>query len=377
MLRRFFEWVSGKPKEWLEKPRLVPPSYREEPEDSSRWVMSQEFADSDYRNRRYYLAAERENQSDPYWRMVLVSRDLKHGDEYYETSRRQIADDPAEVIQYMQRFEETCREKNFIALPQSRGTYRKFANNFGKHFDGNGESFTVDTHEPIAREVFMNRQSLDKVFHGEAARKPLLNSWENVYDYIVNGRPVKEITEENLSASKAWAPYAAELEAMAAKLHQLPEYLAGDAFDENRKKATLKNMMEYVIVDSTRFETSAEMRLAQHLADATILVGLLRAGARLYDDAFSGGELSPERLAFIGDVGKVCARFAEHRFGLSEEEAKPIANIISQGGDPNGALLPSEVIVAQFPPQKQEAPQIEAQAKPAAASKPKKNKPAQ
>jgi hypothetical protein len=378
MLRRFFEWVSGKPKEWLSKPRLVPESYRVEPDDSSRWVMSQEYADAEYRNRRYYLAAVKEDANDSYWRMTLVSRDLKHGDEYFELSRRQIADDPSEVLQYMQRFEESCREKEFIALPQSRSTYRKFANNFGQHFDGEGHSFTVDTQEPIAREVFMSRESLEKVFHNEAAKKPVLDTWENIYAYIVNGQPVKGIAAEDLTGDKAWPVFAGELEAMAAKLHKLPDYLAGEEFTERQKQKTLENMIEYVIVDPTRFETSDKMRLAQHMADASILVGLLRAGAALYDAQFSAGlDLSPEKLAFVGLVGKVCANFAEQRFNLSESEAKPIANIISQGDDPYGKLLPAEVIVAKYPAPKAEpeVKQVAAAAQPAPASKPKKNKP--
>lgn len=371
MLRRFFEWVSGKPQEWLSKPRLVPPQFRDEPEDSSRFVMSQEFADNDHRNRRYYLAAVKETADDSYWRMTLVSRDLKHGDEYYELSRRQIADDPTEVIHYMQRFEETCREKEYIPLKQSRSTYRKFANNFGQIFDGDGESFTVDTQEPIAREVFMSRESLDKVFHSEAAKKPPLDSWENIYSYIVKGDPVKTITPEDLSQDKAWPQFARELEAMSVKLHKLPDYLANDGFGTRMKEQTLQNMREYVIADPTYFETSDKMRLAQHIADTSILVGLLRAGARLYDEQFSGGDLSPQKLAFVGTVGKVCADFAQSRFNLTEAEAKPIANIIAQGQDPYGMLLPSEIVVAQFPTAPPETSTPAPQAKAAA----KKNKP--
>lgn len=370
MLRRFFEWVSGKPEEWLSKPRLVPPQFRDEPEDSSRFVMSQEFADSDYRNRRYYLAAIKDSTDDSYWRMTLVSRDLKHGDEYYELSRRQIADDPTEVIHYMQRFEETCREKEYIPLKQSRGTYRKFASNFGQVFDGEGESFTVDTQEPIAREVFMSRESLDKVFHSEAAKKPPLDSWENIYSYIVKGDPVKTITAEDLSKDKAWPQFVRELDDMAAKLHKLPDYLSNENASIWQKERTLQNMQDYVIADPTYFETSDKMRLAQHVADTSILVGLLRAGARLYDEQFSGGDLSPQKLAFVGAVGKVCADFARDRFNLSEAEAKPIANIIAQGQDPYGMLLPSEIVTAQFPAAAPETPAP--QPKAAAA---KKNKP--
>lgn len=379
MLRRFFEWVSGKPQEWLSKPRLVPPQFRDEPEDSTRWVMSQEFADNNYRNRRYYLAAVKEDPGDSYWRMTLVSRDLKHGDEYFETSRRQIADDPSEVIQYMQHYEQTCREKEFIPLAQSRSTYRKFANQFGQHFDGDGESFTIDTQEPIAREVYMNRESLAKVFHSEAARKPTLDTWENLYTYIVKGDPVKTITAEELSKDKAWAGFAAQLEAMAQKLHKLPEYLASPDYSERQKEKTLGNMLEYVIADPTKFQTSAQMRLAQHMADTSILVGLLRAGAALYEAQFSSGlDLSPEKLAFVGRVGETCSSFAQSRFNLTEGEAKPVANIFAQGADPFGLLLPCEHILAQYPPVQPELaqPEKEAESKAAPASKQGKNKPA-
>ena len=115
-------------------------------------------------------------------------------------------------------------------------------------------------------------------------------------------------------------------------------------------------------------------QLAQQLCDATILVGMLRAGNALYKEQFGPGKkFSPESLQLISALGNVCKKFAEERLHFDAAEAAKVADVIAKGADPNGVLLPIEKTFEKFPPPAYDpapAPAPKA-AKPAAKKKPK------
>ena len=349
MFRKFVEWVTDKPKEWLSKPRLIPARYSDVPENDPRFVMSQEFADPEHRNRRYYLAGIKEKATDTFWQMTLITRDLKHGDDYFEENRRQIADDADEVIFYLKRFEASCREKEYIPINGAGPTYRKFANLFGIHFDDDGKSFHMDTEGALDKETLLSREALDKIFKHAADKEKPIDSWEELYQRIVLTAPTDKATAADLAADPAWKSFTEEAGAMLTKLKNLGAYLNGDK-PESYKRRTLENIVDYVIVDTTRFDSSDKMKLAQHLVDSTVMVGLLRAGAEVYEEQFSKGlALSPDMLKFVGTIGTAVKVFAERHFGLNEEQSQPISNIISLGADPHGEALPLEGTLSQYP----------------------------
>ncbi|HEX2751613.1 MAG TPA: hypothetical protein VHP34_00600 [Alphaproteobacteria bacterium] len=346
MFRKFVEWVMDKPKEWLSKPRLIPDQYHDIPDGDPRFVMSQEFADKEHNNLRYYLAAIKERPEDDYWQMTLISRDLKHGDSYFETSRRRMADSAEEVIYYLREFERSCHEKEYPAIENAAGTYRKFANLYGLHFDVKGNPFRMEVNEKLDKDTFLSRESLDKIFKHAADKRKPLDNWEQLYAQIIDVNPVEGVTVADLAKDPAWAAFSNESAKMVEKLKNLGDYLTGSK-PEGYKNRTLENMIDYVIVDATKFETSAKMKLAQHLIDTTVMVGLLRAGVAVYDKAFTGSDFSPEALGFVAKVGDACSRFAQIHFGLSEADAKPLETIITTGADPAGDTLPLEKILAE------------------------------
>lgn len=369
MFRKFIEWVMDKPKEWLSKPRLIPALYHDIPEGDPRFVMSQEFADPEHRNLRHYMAAIKDNPSDDYWQMTLVSRDLKHGDDYFETNRRRIADNAEEVIYYLKEFERSCREKKYIPINRAGGTYRKFANLYGLHFDASGNAFRMDVEKTLDKDTLLSREALDKIFQHASEKPKPLDNWEQLYARIVDTSPVENVTLADLAQDPAWNDFAKQAKGMMGKLGELGAYLNSDDTSTSSKTRTLGNMIDYMIVDPTNFENSAKMKLAQHLVDTTVMVGLLRAGAEVYAHQLSK-DLSPEVLSFVGKVGEACSRFAEVHFNLSEEQAKPIATIITLGADPHGDKLPLEATLAQYPAQiKKPANDTAPDQKPATASK--------
>jgi hypothetical protein len=348
MFRKFVEWVMDKPKEWLSKPRLIPDQYHDIPEGDPRFVMSQEFADKEHKNLRYYLAAIKERPEDDYWQMTLISRDLKHGDGYFETSRRRMADSAEEVIYYLREFERSCREKEYPAIENASGTYRKFANLYGLHFDVKGNPFRMEVDAKLDKDTFLSRESLDKIFKHAADKRKPLDNWGQLYAQIIDVNPVEGVTVADLVKDPAWTEFSSESAKMVEKLKNLGDYLTGSK-PEGYKNRTLENMIDYVIVDATKFETSAKMKLAQHLIDATVMVGLLRAGAAVYDKAFTGGDFSPESLGFVAKVGDACSRFAQIHFGLTEADTKPLETIITTGTDQARDTLPLEKILAENP----------------------------
>jgi hypothetical protein len=125
---------------------------------------------------------------------------------------------------------------------------------------------------------------------------------------------------------------------------------------------------------TVRFNSASKAKLAQRLADATLLVGLMRAGAQAYADLFSGKKpMTPEGMQLVSDVGEACAVLAEKRLGLTPEQSKKVADLLSHGEDPFGPALPLEKLFEKFPPAafQPESKKAEAAAKTAKANKSK------
>src|SRR5690606_34984734 len=142
-----------------------------------------------------------------------------------------------------------------------------------------------------------------------------LDNWEQLYARIVDTSPVENVTLADLAQDEAWNDFSKQAQSMMGKLNGLAEYLNNDEKSTSSKMRTVENMIDYMIVDPTKFESSAKMKLAQHLVDTTVMVGLLRASAEVYTHQFSK-DLSPEVLSYVGKVGEACSRFAEVHFNL-------------------------------------------------------------
>jgi hypothetical protein len=254
-----------------------------------------------------------------------------------------MADSAEEVIYYLREFERSCREKEYPAIENASGTYRKFANLYGLHFDVKGNPFRMEVDAKLDKDTFLSRESLDKIFKHAADKRKPLDNWGQLYAQIIDVNPVEGVTVADLVKDPAWTEFSSESAKMVEKLKNLGDYLTGSK-PEGYKNRTLENMIDYVIVDATKFETSAKMKLAQHLIDATVMVGLLRAGAAVYDKDFS-----PESLGFVAKVGDACSRFAQIHFGLTEADTKPLETIITTGTDQARDTLPLEKILAENP----------------------------
>jgi hypothetical protein len=360
---------------------------------------------------------------------------------------------------------------DYSSHPDSRATYRSFANLHGIHFDDSGNVFKVETAAPLAKGTFMTRESLDKLF-AKSAKTPL-DSWAGLYEGVVNRHspewtltsgefglllpragvtvgaapdqhgsspweppkpppppqppapprsptvivppygiglsgmwpsfgivvgdkpPAKKeeekpapaappveaapqptangktfsqlagekafagyalmqkleitrpVTFADIAADPAYPKYAAKMEDLVARLQRLPGELTSSAKTRFDKERLIDSFCNFSF---TLPLGEGKLALARHEYNATILVGLLRAGAELYKDQFGAGKkFTPEGLQLVSAVGKACVMFAETRMGVEAAEAAKIADIIQRGADPSGPALPLEKLLAQFP----------------------------
>ncbi|MEZ0223529.1 MAG: hypothetical protein ACAH83_03170 [Alphaproteobacteria bacterium] len=183
-----FKWVGRKKREeeWMRQPRRVPSFAKELPEDTDRWYVSQEFVNDEDKNMRSYVALYQPDPAVEKWRIYYVSYDLKRDEDSVHANWSSETTDPMEIVTEIRDYERKMRNSPaFISNPSEKPDYRPFANKYGIHFDDEGHIFRVQTEVPLTKGVVMNRESLETLFHREAAKKIPLDNWDGIYKGIV------------------------------------------------------------------------------------------------------------------------------------------------------------------------------------------------
>ncbi|MDE1151064.1 MAG: hypothetical protein PW788_00885 [Micavibrio sp.] len=151
----------------------------------------------------------------------------------------------------------------------------------------------------------------------------------------------RPIVMTDVTDSKAYSQYAHSANYLMQQIKKLPEaVMNGNAAYAIRNVQRSRLATEY---------DSARGKLADRLVDATILVGLLRAGAHLYAETLGKGNYAPEHIRSLSAIGDSCVEIATERLGVKEDDAKKISDVITRGGDPFGPELPLEKIFAAYP----------------------------
>lgn len=495
-----FKWVGRKKREeeWMRQLRREPSFAKELPEDNDRWYVTQEFVNDEEKNLRCYMAVYQPDPNVEKWRLYHVEYDLKKDADNVRADWSDETTDPMEVVRELRGYERKMRKSSaFIDHPSEKPTYRPFANKYGIHFDDEGNIFRVQTEAPLTKGVFMNRESLDKLFHKEAVKKVPLDNWEGIYKGIVetispewtvteqlfgaissgdatlyvpaavqysasaweapsaekpviadpprqlpaaeakqnppaaaestaqvtppaapdqpaaekpaaetppapqpepeppvtvNGKTWAElsqakayaghvamqkleftrpVTVADVAADSAYAEYATRMGLLMDRLNKLPETLSSPTATRYEKEAALGVLSRYPYI---REFDGGKQALAQHLCDATILVGMLRAGNSLYKEQFGPGKkFSADALQLISTIGNTCKKFAEERLHIDAAEAAKVADVIAKGADPFGPALPLKKIFEQYAPPAYDPPPAAPPkaAKPATKKKPK------
>jgi hypothetical protein len=424
-----FDWIGRKEREekWMAEPRRLPAGVDKLDDGDPRWIVSHEFANDEHKNIRFYMAAEKSSVNEKTWTVSMYKTDLKRDDASRPITAEypvDYTDDPLEVVRLLSDFDKKYRHsEDFTAIEGHRGTYRPFANQFGIHFDDDGNIMKVEADTRLAKGVFMNRDSIDALFHKQTV-KPL-DSWEEVHAQIVNSWPAewemfetilvpakvlesvkpepaaieaaqpaaqepaaaeKPATEEtpaagtpeeaaeaetvveappsepkfdkvlvkraitlaDLAADAAYPEYGWEMGKTIAALNDLPKQLADKSTPVSQKERLINAFAKAADVGAP-FDGDKAL-LAQRLAKATVLVGLLRMGEDVYTEQVVKGKFSPEGMRLVSAFSNAITKVAQGNFGLEPERAEKVKDVMTKGNDPTGNRLPLEELFAQFPP---------------------------
>lgn len=350
MFDKVMGWFRPSAEEYMKMPRRVPAAFKDSPVGDEAWMMTAEYASKEKPYMREYLGARRLPASENGWEIMLYKTDLrKENTEPSESFGYAKTHMIREVVELMSAYDqEQMKGDSKKRVDSARLTYRKAANKIGIHFDTDGNIIELAEDAPVLASTYLTTDALKKVFDSNAHKKSV-SSWQDLYAYIINNLPDATVQPQDLASDPAWAKFSESAKAMAAKLDQLPASLQSTKYSMRDKERGLSNIVEFVIVNPLEFEGSKRASLAQHLCDATILVGLLRAGTEIYASQFAvgGTGITPEKLDLVSKVGNTVAEFAQVRFGLDEATAKKISNLIAQGRDPYGPELPLVKTIAQ------------------------------
>src|SRR5690606_28143887 len=119
----------------------------------------------------------------------------------------------------------------------------------------------VDVERTLDKDTLLSREALDKIFKHAAEKPKPLDNWDQLYARIVDTSPVENVTLADLAQDPAWEGFSKDATTMVEKLYFLGDYLNSEEKTVRDKKRTLENMIEYSIVDATKFENSAKMKL--------------------------------------------------------------------------------------------------------------------
>ncbi len=418
----WFDWIGRKDREekWMAESRRLPSGVDKLDDGDPRWIVSHEFANDEHKNIRIYMAARKTAVDSQTWTVSLFKTDLKRDDPGRPiTSEYDVdfTDDPLDVVRILSDFDKKYRhDEDYVAIEGHRGTYRPFANQYGIHFDDDGNIMKIEADTRLAKGVFMNRDSIDALFHKQVA-KPL-DSWQEVHAQIVNSWPAewslretilvpakvlepakpepaaieaaeapaaeknaetpvsetpevaaeaepvveapppepkfdkvqikRAVTLADLAADDAYPEYGWEMGKTIAALKDLPKQLEDKATTIVQKERLINSFAKAANVQA-RFGDDKGL-LAQRLAKATVLVGLLRMGEDVYTEQVVKGKFSPEGMRLVSAFSNAITHVAQGNFGLEAERAAKVADVMTKGNDPTGTRLPLEELFAQFPP---------------------------
>ncbi|HYD18160.1 MAG TPA: hypothetical protein VEF76_06755 [Patescibacteria group bacterium] len=168
---------------------------------------------------------------------------------------------------------------------------------------------------------------------------------EPKFDIVNVTRP---ITLADLAADPAYPEFGWEMGKTLAALKDLPAQLKDKSSTITQKERLVTAFAKAADIRAP-FEGSKAL-LAQRLAKATLLVGLLRTGEDVYTEQVIKGNFSPEGMRLAAAFSTAVTTVAQGNFGLDPALAGKVSDVMSKGHDPYGPQLPVEKVFAQFPP---------------------------
>lgn len=361
MFRKIKQLFGGKSdEELMAEPRRVPPQFKDAQDGDDRWIMTREFALKSDPRKRLYISATRERGEDK-WYIHENWTDLGENDRDMTRRLTEFATTPYDAVLTLSEWEKMMRDEKsaYIPVPSAYPTYIPFANRHGMHFSDEGKLLLVDAAKPLSKGTIMPRATLEKIYNPVAIGTAGLGTWNGFYERVVNKFPDESVSPADLVADPAFPRYRAEGEKMVEKLKKLPDDLMSDKFTTFEKESALRDMQNFVMVNPLVFATSAKAKAAQHICDTSLVIGLLRSGAKIYSAMFEeGARPAPDKLRLVRKIGEAVQFLCRERLKLPENDAEKVAGIIGEGPDPYIHTLPLEAILKQADQPKPQGPEI-------------------
>lgn len=121
-------------------------------------------------------------------------------------------------------------------------------------------------------------------------------------------------------AGYKWRIFASEVHDLQKKLDDLHNHMTDDV---------LKDVRDYVIVDTTRFDGQTGMRL-QRLVDEKVFLGVLRAGNHYLSDMQESGDFSQDKIDILRKTGEVAQHLAKERLNFNDAEIARVPDLMVQ-----------------------------------------------
>lgn len=353
--KRLFGPGQAKIAGWMSQPREYPDldvsgvKVKDIPAGDPRWVVSREYADPEKPSLRKYLGAVKALDG---WdiRLYTFNSKMPEGQRLVGKELVESADTPEGVIAYMRRYEITARENKWLPAKQTKSSVINFANHFGLHVDGDGRVVDVKNNQMGSGDnVFITRGSLNALFNGkglaENRKYSNIDNWESLYRDLVNAVPHNEITLDAMVADPAWERFEAGLRRITTDLTTLPAFFMDTGNLERHRRGFLAKLLGEVDIAGD-FASKEKRETAAHIVDSAFLVTFLRLASGVYQREMESG-LTREGMAVVKKTGELVRQLVAKRFAVDSQTAKKIESIMTQGKDPYGPGLFTDIILEQ------------------------------
>lgn len=340
MFKSIRGWFGKSDEECQKEERKLPSEAKSDYSDGiCTWLMTGDFVDPENGHIREYMAASRqENETE--WTVYRYAAD--HRKDVLERSPYADNLTGEEVVQFLNEYGHSMRKAGKKDVPGTFANYRDYANEVGLHIDQTGHIFSFNPDTPLVNDVEFTKLMISKLFLAAAEKDTDIGSWDKFYRRMSDLRPKNDMAAEDMAKDPGFPAFVTTAKGMMAKLDRLPDYFSSHAGDKQAISSTLESMVETLIVDTTGFKNADCRAAAEFMTDITIFVGLVNAGAAIYERHVDSTVFKSNRdmLDLVRRVAGTAEQFGRRRLRLGEEEAATLGELIASGKDPEATQYP-------------------------------------
>lgn len=338
------------------KPRLWPRWYVEENKDLSpeellrqRFVYTRVFMlknEADHKKFQhkdylYYAMTSGRYGFDGWQGHVFSYDDGDSGPAEHSQER----DDAITLLKRLVNFERRMIERGNIPLEGSTNNLHEFAATLGHAIDKTNEVIKIDANDLLNRPVELPR-SATQAFYVAAGTKAPTSSWEWFYERYIDS--MGQRFPEQVGALCASASYPdVVVHSKTKKLIDMCQKMGIAKYDITEMK-----MREHSSYNPAELLAGGRA-LFTYAYDMTILVAILRAGARIIDsqedfDRYS--RVNTDKIALLRHARDAAYQIMEKNLGMQAGEREAIVDVMLRGKDPRDGITPLETLFAAYPP---------------------------